>query len=299
MQLAPLAGTLFLLLTFLNTTHAQELDPRAYQPAPIGYNGFIASYAYSFGDILFEPSVPIEDAQAHLNFVVAGYYRTYGLFGRFANFTVVQPYAFGHLSGTLEETRAEIYRSGLADLHFRFAINIKGTPAMKLPEFVKHKKKANLGASLLISAPTGQYDPSKIVNIGQNRWGFKPEVGLAKFIGNWQIDAYAGVWLFTTNENFRGGGTRKQDPITSLQFHLTYNLRPAFWFGFDANFYSGGLTHTNGVPGTIKQNNSRIGGTLSLPVARRQSAKISVSRGVIATRGGNFTTFGAAYNYTW
>ncbi|HEY7160984.1 MAG TPA: hypothetical protein VH815_06970, partial [Acidobacteriota bacterium] len=83
--------TFFLLLIFLNTTHAQELDPRAYQPAPIGYNGFIVSYAHSFGDILFEPSVPIDDARASLNFVVAGYYRTYGLFGRFANFTVVQP----------------------------------------------------------------------------------------------------------------------------------------------------------------------------------------------------------------
>jgi hypothetical protein len=169
---------------------------------------------------------------------------------------------------------------------------------MRLPEFIKHKNKANLGASLIVTAPTGQYDPEKFVNIGQNRWGFKPEVGLSKFFGKWQMDAYAGVWLFTTNENFRGG-IRSQDPIASFQFHLTYNLRPAFWFGVDANFYSGGLTHTNGVPGTIKQNNSRIGGTLSLPVARGQSAKFSVSRGVIATRGGNFTTFGAAYNYTW
>jgi hypothetical protein len=292
------AGTLFVFLTVLNTTHAQELDPRAYQPAPVGYNGFIATYAYSFGDILFEPSFPVVDARARLNFIGAAYYRSYGLFGRFANFTVAQPYAFGHLSGTLEETRTEIYRSGLGDIRFRFAINLKGTPAMKLPEFIKHKNKANLGASLVVSAPTGQYDPSKIVNIGTNRWGFKPELGLAKFIGNWQIDAYAGVWLFTTNQNFRGG-TQKLDPIASFQFHLTYNLRPAFWFGFDANFYSGGRTHTNGIPGNIKQNNSRIGGTLSLPVKRGQSMKFSVSRGVIATRGGDFTTFGAGYNYTW
>lgn len=292
------AGALSLLLTFANTNHAQELDPRAYQPAPIGYNGFIVSYAYSFGDILFEPSVPIEDARARLNFIGAAYFRTYGLFGRFANFTVAQPYAFGHLSGTLEDTRAEIYRSGLGDVRFRFAINLKGTPAMRLPEFIKHKNKANLGASIVISAPTGQYDPAKFINVGQNRWGFKPEVGLSKFFRKWQMDVYAGVWLFTTNENFRGG-TRRQDPITSFQFHLTYNLRPAFWFGLDANFYSGGLTHTDGVPGTIKQKNSRLGGTLSLPVARGQSTKISVSRGVIATRGGDFTTLGAAYNYTW
>ncbi len=287
-----------MLLTLLNIIDAQELDPRAYQPAPIGYNGFILSYAHSYGDILFEPSVPIEDARARLNFIGAAYYRTFGLFGRFANFTVAQPYAFGHLSGTVEERSEEIYRSGLGDVRFRFAINLKGTPAMRLPEFIKHKQKVNIGTSFVISAPTGQYDPAKVINIGQNRWAFKPELGLSKVFGKWQMDTYAGIWLFKANENFRGK-TQTQDPIGSFQFHLTYNLRPAFWFGLDANFYTGGLTHINGVPGSIKQNNSRLGGTLSLPVARGQSAKFSASRGVIATRGGNFTTLGAAYNYAW
>jgi hypothetical protein len=289
---------LFLLSLLSGLVHAQELDPRAYQPAPVDVNGFTLGYTRSFGDIVFEPSVPIEDAQAHLNFGAAAYYHTFGLFGRFANALIALPYASGHLSGTVEERRGEIYRSGLADLHLRFAINLKGTPAMKLPEFIKHKNKANLGASLLISVPTGQYDPAKIVNIGQNRWAFKPEIGLTKFMGRWQMDAYGGVWFFTANKNFRGK-TRTQDPIASFQFHLTYNLRPAFWFGVDANFYSGGLIETDGVPGTIKQNNSRIGGTLSLPIARAQSLKFSASRGIIVSRGGDFTSLGVAYNYAW
>jgi hypothetical protein len=292
-------GILLILLGLSAFAQSQELDPRAYQPAPVGFNGLTLGYNYSSGDVVFEPAVPVEDAQARLNFGAAAYYRSFGLFGRFANALVAIPYAAGHLNGTLEGAgRREIYRSGLSDLNLRFAINLRGTPAMKLPEFIKHKNKANLGVSLRVSAPTGQYDPEKIINIGQNRWGFKPEVGLSKFFKKWQIDAYAGVWLFTANNNFQGK-TRTQDPITSLQFHLTYNLRPAFWFGFNANFYSGGLVTTDGVPGTIKQNNSRIGGTISVPIARGQSLKISVSRGVIVSRGGDFTNLGVAYNYAW
>jgi hypothetical protein len=169
---------------------------------------------------------------------------------------------------------------------------------MTMKEFLKYKPKTNIGLSLTISSPTGQYDSSKIVNVGQNRWAFKPEIGLQKPFGRWQMDAYAGVWLFTANHDFRGQ-TQTQDPIASFQFHLTYNLRPSFWFGIDTNFYAGGLTTINGVPGSIKQRNSRIGGTLSLPLVRRQSLKFAVSHGVIVTRGGDFTSFGAAYNYAW
>src|SRR5262245_22689317 len=233
------ARAFFLLTLWLGIAHSQELVPRAYEPAPVGLNAFTLVYGYSFGDILFDPSLPIKDANARLNNIAASYYRTFGLFGRFANFTVAEPYAFGHLSGTVADEPREIYRSGLADLRLRFQVNLIGTPALTMSEFVKHRRKTNMGVSLTVSAPTGQYDPSKLINIGQNRWAFKPEVGLSRVFGSWQIDAYAGAWLFAANDNFLGR-TRTQDPIASFQFHLTYNIRPGFWVGFNSNFYTGG-----------------------------------------------------------
>ena len=245
-----------------------------------------------------EPTVPIEDAGASLHFGAAGYYRTFGLFGRFANIGVGVPYAAGHLRGSVEGIDREIYRSGLADLRTRFSINLRGTPAMELKEFVKHQRNANIGVSIVVAAPTGQYDPQKLVNIGNNRWAFKPEVGISKFINKWQMDIYGGVWLFTENDDFQGR-TRTQDPLGSFQFHLTYNIRPAMWIGVNANYYTGGKTAVNGVPSSLVQHNSRLGGTIAIPFKKNHSVKFAVSQGVIATRGSNFTSFGASYNYAW
>jgi hypothetical protein len=286
------------LSVFGGAVWAQELDPRAYQPGPVGVNALTLAYTHSAGDILFEPSFPAKDVEASLHFGGAGFYRSLNFFGRFANITVAVPYAAGHLSGTVEGIPAEIYRSGLGDIRTRFAVNLKGTPALSLPEFIKHRSRTNIGVSFIVSAPTGQYNPRKVINIGQNRWAFKPEVGLSKIYRKWQMDAYGGVWFFSENNNFLGG-SQQQNPIGSFQFHLTYNLRPGFWLGLNTNFYTGGRTIVNGIPGTIRQNNSRIGSTVAVPVAKGQFLKFAVSRGVITTRGGNFNSFGVSYNYLW
>jgi hypothetical protein len=222
-QMKKLRMLLFLAAIFATSSvWGQELDPRAYQPAPIGLNALTFSYTHSSGDILFEPSFPAKDVDANLHIEGAGYYRTFGFFGRFANASVAVPYASGHLNGTLEGSPVQTYRSGLGDIRTRFSVNLKGTPAMRLKEFVKHRSSTNIGASITVSAPTGQYSPRKIVNIGQNRWGFKPEMALTQVINKWQMDVYGGVWLFTDNDNFTGK-TISQAPIGSFQFHLSYN----------------------------------------------------------------------------
>jgi hypothetical protein len=289
---------IIVLMMIAGFASAQELDPRAYQPAPIRFNAITLVYTHSFGDILFEPSFPAEDVQASLHLEGAAYYRTFDFFGRFANMAVAVPYAAGHLNGSVEGVPREIHRSGLGDIRTRFAVNLKGTPAMSVDEFMKHRGQTNVGASIVVLAPTGQYDSEKVVNIGQNRWAFKPEVGISKLMNKWQMDIYGGAWFFTENDDFRGQ-TLTQNPVGSFQFHLTYNLRPGFWFGVNTNFYAGGRTTINGVPGTLIQRNSRIGGTIAIPIKRNHSIKCAVSRGVIATRGGDFTSFGASYNYGW
>jgi hypothetical protein len=87
--------------------------------------------------------------------------------------------------------------------------------------------------------PTGQYSPSYIINFGANRWGFKPEVGYLSVKGNWIFEFAAGVWLFMANSSGMGGTTIRQDPITSLQAHLSYNMSHGIWLGLDANYFEG------------------------------------------------------------
>ena len=117
-----------------------------------------------------------------------------------------------------------LYRSGLADSVYRFSVNLKGGPAMTPQEFSKWKQKLLLGASLKVIAPTGQYDPTKLINWGSNRWSFKPEFGYSQRWGKWVLDGYAGAWFFTTNHDFwsrnayyPGTRSQSQSPIGCLR----------------------------------------------------------------------------------
>ena len=81
-----------------------------------------------------------------------------------------------------------------------------------------------IGGSLSLNAPLGRYDSGRLVNLGTNRWAFKPEVGISQALGRWTLEGTAGVIFYTANDDFMGGQTRSQDPIYSFQGHLIYNF---------------------------------------------------------------------------
>lgn len=276
----------------------QELEPRAYSVSPGGTNFVVFAYGRSAGDLSFDPTLPIEDAKASVNTASVGYFRSFNFLGRSANVALAVPYLLGSTEGRLADEFQAITRSGLPDPWLRFGINLVGAPAMDLKEFVNYRQKSNLGASLVVVAPIGQYDPNKLINIESNRWAFKPELGLSRAIGRSVLDFYAGAWLFTANDNFQGR-IREQDPIGTTQFHLSYNLRRRLWAAFDANFFVGGRTTVNGIRRLDFQRNSRIGTTVSIPLSRRQSVKVAFSTGAFTTIGADFIAFAIGYQYLW
>jgi len=294
------AGLALALLLWPEISASQELEPRAYSVSPVKTNFVVLSNAYAAGDLTFDPSLPVEDGSANINTMVAGYFRSMNVLGRSGNFTVVVPYSSGTVQGLLAGEFTQVSRSGLRDPSIRFAINLYGAPAMHLKEFASWNKKTVIGASVVVVAPLGQYDTAKLVNIGSNRWSFKPELGWSRRFGRWVLDAYGGVWLFTDNKTFYPGlRTRSQAPIVSTQFHLSYNIRSRLWAGVNANFYSGGRTSIDGIPNQDLQKNSRFGGTLSIPLTRRQSFKFSYSTGAYTTIGADFQAFAAGWQYFW
>jgi hypothetical protein len=282
------------------TAFAQQLEPRAYSTSPTGVNMAILAYGYSAGDLNFDPSLPVDNASARINSIAIAYFRSINALGRSANVTVALPYTFGHLQGDYLGVFLPIYRSGMSDISVRFAINLYGARAMQLKEFASYRQRTNIGASIAVSAPTGQYDPAKLINIGANRWALKPEVGVSHAFRNtrWILDAYAGAWLYTPNNNLNGL-RRTQSPIASAQFHLSYDFGRRLWAAFDANLFRGGRTALNGVKRNDLQTNSRVGGTISVPLTRRQSVKFAYARGAYTTIGGDFQTFSFSYQYLW
>ena len=284
---------------YLAPVEAQELEPRAYSPSPVGVNFLLLSGVRSTGEVLTDPSAPVQDVDAKLNLGITGYGRTFGILGHQASVLVVVPYVWGDISGEVFEEARSVTRSGIGDTRLRLAVNLIGGEAMTPKEFMQRTPRTTLGASLSITAPTGQYDPDKLINIGTNRWAFKPEIGLTIPQGPWMFDVFAGVWLFSANPDFFGGVHREQDPMPTLQGHVSYTFRPRLWLAFDSTYYFDGETSANGVPAGDRKENSRVGLTLSLPAGKKQSIKFNYSRGATARLGSNFTTFGVAWQYTW
>lgn len=295
-----LIGVLLLLLEAPG--HSQDLEPHAYSASPVGLNFFVLGFGYSSGAVLFDPTLPVSNAKANLNIPTVGYGHTFSLFGRQALVTAGLPYVWGEVSGNVSEHRRSIRRSGLADVRMRLSANLRGNPARSPAEFGKLRKRSFIvGTSVTVSAPTGQYDPAKLINIGTNRWAFKPELGISSPIKkNLDLDLYLGVWLFTHNNSFYPGNQqRRQDPVTSLQGHVSYMFRPRLWIAGDATWYRGGAaTVDEGTP-TNKQNNSRVGVTLSLPLGKKQSWKLAYAAGTSARIGSNFKTLTVAWQYSW
>ena len=278
---------------------AQDLDPRAYSPAPVGTNFVGITYGRTSGDVALDPTIPITDASANFNNTVLGYYHSFGLLGRQTTVAAGVPYVWGSGQGLVDGVPAHIYRSGLGDLRLRLAFFLVGSPAVGPQEFKKRQAKTVVGTSLVIAAPLGQYDPKVLINIGANRWAFKPGLGITHTLGSWLLELDLGSWFFLQNSNFFRGQVREQAPIGSVQAHVIYNFRPGLWLALDGTYYTGGRTHLNGVRGNDLQQNSRVGVTLAVPLNRWQSLKFLYDRGAVVRVGGKFTSFSATYQVRW
>jgi hypothetical protein len=288
----------------------QDLSPRAYVITPLHGNGITLTYAYFTGSLDFNGAVPITGATGNYSVPSFAYYHSFSFFGHSANAVGILPYGIGNFQGEVLGSQRSVYRSGLGDSVFRLSVNLKGAPAMELPQFVKWKQKTLLGVSLKVIAPTGQYNPELLVNWGSNRWSFKPEFGYSRrFDRKWVLDAYAGAWFFTTNPQFVSKPPppkpQSLNPVGSFEGHLSYDFKPFLWASLDGNFWFGG-TATNGgitIPAS-KQTASRLGVTGSFPLARRnpkrqQSIKVSFSRGAYVRFGGDYTNISVAWQYSW
>jgi hypothetical protein len=286
---------------------AQDLTPRAYIISPVHSNAVTLTYSFNSGEILVADSIPITNFMATLNIPVLSYYHSLSFFGRSANVVASLPYALGNFTGNVLGANQSVYRSGLMDSAFRFSVNLKGGPAMSMDDMRKWRQKTLLGVSIKFVAPTGQYDPTKLVNLSGNHWAFKPEFGYSRRRGHVVFDTYGGMWFFTTNPeffshnaSFPGTRTLSQNPTASFEGHLSYDVKPLFWVSLDGNFWYGGRTSSNGVdnPQTL-QSNSRVGGTVSVPVSKHQCLKFSYSRGAYVTIGGAFQNVSVAWQYSW
>jgi hypothetical protein len=179
----------------------------------------------------------------------------------------------------------------------RIGVNLYGAPAMTVEQFRAYRQTTIIGVSFSATAPTGEYDNSRYLNIGTNRWAFKPEVGLSRRRGRWTFEGDLGLTFFTDNAEYVTG-VRDQSMIASFQGHLIYTWRPGLWVAGDGNFWNGGRVSVNGAPHALDQENSRLGITVAVPV-RTHQFRVSYSLGAYTTIGGDYQSLGVSYSRAW
>jgi len=293
--------TVFGIGIFANSAiaHAQDLEPRAYTNTPVGMNFLLIGYQYSEGALLFDPALPITDADAKVNMGLLAYVRTMDVAGKSAKAGVLLPYADLSADGYLDGDYRTRETDGLVDPAFYFTINLFGAPTLSLEEFKDYQQDTIIGLTFKLTAPLGVYDKDKLLNIGTNRWSFKPEFGISKAIGRWTLDAAAAAIFYTDNDQFDNGKTRQQDPIYSLQGHVIYSFKNHIWAAVSATYYTGGRTTIDGTTRDDLQQNWRTGFTVAIPVNRNHSIKLFGNNGVSTRTGTDYDSLGIAWQYRW
>ncbi len=281
------------------TAFGQDLEPRAYANVPKDLNVIAAGYVFMNGNVLTDPALPITDFTLQSHNLAVNYVRTFGVYNKLARIQVVLPYSF--MDGEVTRTNGDVLtgsRTGFADMKMRLGINLLGSPALDKSEFRAFQQKTILGVSLVTSIPTGKYYDDKQVNIGTNRWGFKPEIGVSKRFTHVYAEAYAGVWFYTDNNDYMGKKL-EQKSTYSLQAHASYYFKNQMWLGFNTTWFFGGKTIIDGVEDDSQIDNWRVGATFSTPIAKGQSLRFQYHVGAYTNNGLNYYALSAVYQYSF
>jgi hypothetical protein len=278
---------------------AQELEPRALTNVPVGTNFVVVGYAYARGNTLLDPALPLENLESRVHTVVGAYVRAISLFGMSGKVDVVVPFAFGNWEGIWQGRDSSRKIDGFGDPRIRLSVNFRGAPALKWGEIGNYDQGTILGAIVQVIVPVGQYDSSKMINLGSNRWTFRTQIGVSQKLKRWLLEAYAAVWLFTPNNDFWGGFELKQRPLFVGKVHLIRTLQNGMWLAIGVGYGAGGRTMIDNAPKDTRISAFRFGVTIARPLGRGHTLKLGLISGARLERGADFDAVALTYQYGW
>ncbi len=278
---------------------AQELEPRALTNVPVGTNFVALGYAFSVGNVLLDPAIPIEDLDADLHTFIAAYARAIDVFGLSGKVDAIVPASTGRWTGILDNQDTTRIANGVGDPRVRLSVNLVGAPALSAEEFADYVPGTVVGASVQVWVPVGQYDRERLINLGSNRWAFVSQVGVSQRLGPWIIEAYANARFFTTNNDFFGGNTLDQRPFLAARLHIVRTLSQRFWVTIDGGIGAGARGVVNGLPSDNYQSAFRVGITAAGRIAGGHSLKFAAATTQRIDRGPQFDVISLAYQFAW
>ncbi|WFB37183.1 transporter [Kiritimatiellota bacterium B12222] len=266
---------------------AQELTPRRWSHLPVGSQFAGVGAVYTEANIYFDPVLQAEDVKATFETAVVAYTYSFAWLNRTARIDVAQAYQQAEWDGLLEGSPTRVERKGWSDTNVRLALNILGAPPLQGKEFLEyhqqHRIQTVVGVGLNVTAPTGQYDADKLLNIGANRWVIRPQLGVVHTRNKWSYELTGAIWFYTDNDEFWMESTREQNPLFALQGHIIYTYRPGVWVAMSAANGQGGESRVNGVAKEDAADNFLYALSAGLPFSRQTGMKVTWIRGETQT----------------
>jgi len=261
---------------------AQDLEPRRWTHLPIGTNVLGATYAYTSGDLGFDPVLEIQDAEVEMQTTVLGYTRYFALADRTARVDVLVPYQSGNWDGLVSGVPRTVSRDGLADPALRLSANLFGAPALTgkdLAEFRRvHEVQTSLGAALELRLPLGEYQEDKLINLGQNRFAIGPQMGVLHTRGEWSYELTGSMYFFTDNDEFFGSSELEQDPLFAVQSHVVKTFGQDWWVAAGVAYSWAGESTIDGVPKDDDKSNLISGTSIGYRLGATQSMRLGYIR---------------------
>jgi len=288
------------ILHFPNLAYAQFRDARTYENTPVGTNQLELGYAYLHANASIDTSLIISGAKVKLHQGTITYTRYFGFLHRLMWVEAGLPVA--GLGGSVSGTNIQGSATGVGDSSYAVATLLKGGPALNEAQFEGYKPTATLGVSLTITAPTGLYQANKILNLGSDRWSFKPEISWSHPFGpeqKWKFDAYGNVYCYTDNIAYHGREILRQQPLPGLEGHLSYSFNDRLWASLDTRYSFRGTTIVNGVSQNNAQQNFILGSEMNISLSPRNSLLFEFAKALVHNNGPALVGFSVKYDYTW
>ena len=276
-----------MLAVFCQKVSAQEIEARMYSNAPIGINFVTGGIAQA------------KSGSYRLTTEAVNLTRIVDVFGQSGRISLLLPYAQLTGTGTIGSQSMNASAEGLSDPVVKVSANLYGAPALNLDEFKNYQQDLIIGASLAASIPWGKYNSDQMLNVGANRSVIQPGIGASQAIGPWRLELAGMATIYTSNNNFLGSNTLSQNPMYSTETHVIYYFQNQAWISADATYYIGGQSYVNGVPINSSQENWRFGSTMSYPINKHNSIRLTGSKGVYSNTNTDYTALGLSWQYRW
>jgi hypothetical protein len=272
---------------------AQDLEPRRWTHLPLDTNVLGVGYVYTKGDIGLDPVLRIEQTEVELHTVLFSYTRYFALFDTTARLDAVVPVQSGEWQGLIDGVPATVDHVGFGDPVLRLSANLVGAPALRSKEWAdfqrEHEINTSVGAAVEVRLPLGEYMEDKLINLGQNRFGITPQLGVLHTRGEWSFELTGSLFCFTDNDEFFGGNELEQDPLLALQGHVVRTFAGGYWLSAGAAYGWAGESTVNDIDKGDEKRNLLYGASFGFRIAETQSMKVGYLRSDSRTETGSDT----------